>query len=100
MQSYEEQVIKYSKNPTFLKIMLGGVKFAFQIFSLPGIRRISTWVDPSKNTNGNLPVNVEIKHENVPLPEEIVHEFIDKSSHRMIMNVCGCRQAYGCENQP
>ena len=96
--SYEETVVKTSKNPIFLQFMLGGIKLAFRIFSLPGIRRVSSWVDPEINTNGNLPVNVEIEHQNIPLPEEIVHEFIDKASHRMIMNVCGCRQAYSCEN--
>ena len=73
MFTFEKAAIKFSKSPAFLKIMFGGVKLAFRVSSLPVLRKISTWVDPRKNTNGNLPINVEIKHENFPLPEEIVH---------------------------
>jgi UDP-glucose 4-epimerase len=100
MKTYEERVVESSQNPAFLQVMLGGVKLAFRLFSLPGIRRVSSWVDPKKNFSGNVPINVDLTYDNIPLPAEIVHEFIDKSSHRMIMNVCGCRQAYSCENHP
>jgi len=96
----KEMVVRFSKNATVLKIMLGSIRMGFKIASLPLIREFHPWVDERKTHGVMLPINEELKYDNVLLPYPIITEFIEKSSHRMIMNVCGCRQAYGCKNHP
>lgn len=98
LSKYDAQVAKYSKNRTFLRVMLGVIKSVFKVISLPGIRDRHSWVHPEKNMSTVLPINVELKQNGVLVPVPIVSELINKSSYRMIMNVCGCRQAYDCEN--
>ncbi len=94
----EAQTIKYSTNQTLLRMIMGSVKAGFNFASLPIIREIHPWVS-DKHTHGvYLPINEELTYENIFLPYPIIFEFIEKSSYRMIMNVCGCRQAYGCKN--
>lgn len=95
---FEQMVRKYTKYRFPFKIILGWVKFAVRVLSFPGLRNHHSWVDPKQNLSSSLPINVELQGEDIPLPEEVVHEFIEKSSHRWIMNVCGCRYAYSCEN--
>ncbi len=94
----EKMVRKFSKNRTFFQLVLGWVKIAVRILSLPGLRKLHPWVDPKKNLTSTFPINVEIQSDDIPLPVDVVHDFIDKSSHRWIMNVCGCRHAYNCKN--
>ncbi len=94
----EAMVRKFSKNRTFFQLVLGWVKLAVRFVSLPGLRKIHPWVSPRKNLTSTFPINVELKGEDIPLPEEVVHDVIEKSSYRWIMNVCGCRHAYSCEN--
>ncbi len=94
----EEIVRKSTQYRLPFKVILGWVQFAVRILSFPGLRKIHPWVDPKHNLSASLPINVELQGNDVPLPEEVVHEFIDKSSYRWVMNVCGCRHAYSCEN--
>jgi UDP-glucose 4-epimerase len=94
----EELTLKFSTNRKFLQLMLGFVRLSIKVLSRPGIRDVHPWVS-DKHTHGvTLPINEELKYDNMLLPYPIISEFIDKSSHRMIMNVCGCRQAYDCQN--
>ncbi len=100
MSEYDRMLAKYGQNTLVTKIFLNSIKALFRVFTLPGIRHIHPWVS-EKHTHGvMLPINEELKIDNVPLPYPIIEEFIEKSSHRMIMTVCGCRQAYSCPNHP
>ncbi len=46
-------------------------------------------------------INKSIKAQNdVVLPSDIVHYFIDKAKHHWIMNFCLCRTANKCKNYP
>ena len=48
-----------------------------------------------------IPVNKGLKRtKDVVLPYNVVEEFIEKSSHRVVMNFCGCRAAYDCKDFP
>ncbi len=38
--------------------------------------------------------------EEIPLPSEIVHHFIEKSNHHWIMDFCICRDSLKCEDYP
>lgn len=94
----EELVLKFSRHRGFLQGMLGFVKLSFRVLSLPVLRDVHPWVS-DKHTHGvTLPINEALAYDNVLLPYPIISRFIEQSSHRMIMNVCGCRQAYACPN--
>ncbi len=97
---YDKIAEKYAYNPALLRVILGTIRFLFRIISLPGIRKIHPWVNPKKNFASVLPVNAELKTKDIPLPIEVVHDMIDKSSYRMILTNCGCRAAYECKNHP
>jgi len=91
---------KAGKNRLVLKISLDGIKFFMRFLSLPVIRTLHPWTSYKTNQAAMLPINIELKQEDVLLPFPVVSEFIDKSSHRFIMDVCGCRRAYTCSNHP
>ncbi len=99
-QFYDHMAARFSKSPAFLRIMLGGIKFVCRVVALPGLRKWHPWVTADKNILTPLPINAELQFDSVPLPEQILWEFIDRSSHRMIVNSCGCRTAYSCQNFP
>lgn len=94
----DEKIAKFSKNRTVLRTMLAVIRSIFRVISLPGIRDRHSWVHPEKNMSTVLPINEELKQNGVLAPVPIVSELINKSSYRMIMNICGCRQAYDCNN--
>ncbi len=72
--------------------MLGKYKF---------IRDRAPQFDPAKNSMSWLPINKEIKGaENIALPEEVMNRLIDKAKHRVIIDICGCRNAMNCKDYP
>ncbi len=97
LSSMDRWTAKFSQNRPFLRVYLDTLKALFKVFSLPGIRDSHPWVSEKYTHGVMLPINEELKVDNVLLPYPIISEFIEMSSHRMIMNVCGCRQAYGCK---
>lgn len=96
----DRMAAKFSKNRVVLRIMLDTIRAIFKVVSLPGIRARHRWVSPQFNTSAVLPINEELKSHGVPLPLPILEEIVHKASHRMLMNVCGCRVAYQCKNHP
>ena len=53
----EEMVLKFSTNRPFLQALLGSIKVAFKVVSLPVIRDVHPWVS-DKHTHGvTLPIN-------------------------------------------
>ncbi len=82
--------------------MVPGLKYLeynFMLAKVPVIRDLHPWMDPRKNSMTYLPINAELGQvENAVMPEEVVHEFIDKARHHVIMNTCGCRLAFKCEH--
>jgi len=73
----------------------------FRLFSLPGIRERHPWFSPRKNTFSWIPVHEPVGSEpGVPLTEQVLFPFIDRASHRVVLNLCGCRQTRGCSEYP
>jgi len=97
MEFNDELASRIGKNRTVLRAVLGSIRLAYKVFTLPGIREIHPWTSPKKNQGAILPINTELQQEELLLPIQVASEFIDRSSHRMIMDVCGCRQAYDCK---
>ncbi len=98
LSKYDEIVNKFSLNRKVLKTFLGSIKFFYRLFSLPGIREKHSWVSEEHTQGAMLPINEELKVDNKLLPYPIITEFIEMSSHRLLMHVCGCRQTYDCKN--
>jgi Pyruvate/2-oxoacid:ferredoxin oxidoreductase delta subunit len=48
----------------------------------------------------HIPMNVEIKSGSTPLPMIILEEIIRRSTHRVICNVCNCREGTKCKKYP
>jgi len=92
---------RISKNPKFLRF---GMKI-IEANLLTGknwlLRHLHPWYDPEKTNMFWIPVNQEIQQdEDVVLPYEVVSEFIDRSSCRVIVDFCGCRAAFECKDHP
>lgn len=94
----DRMVRRFSRNRVILRVMLDSIRAIFKVVSLPGIRGRHRWVSPRFNTSAVLPINQELKSQGVPLPYPVLGEIIQKASHRMLMNVCGCRVGYDCKN--
>lgn len=70
----------------------------FKLGYVPGVRKLIPWMDPKKNSMTYLPVNQSLVSEDVVLPKQVVHDFIEESNQHVIMNSCGCRLGRSCEN--
>ncbi|MBI9077207.1 MAG: NAD-dependent epimerase/dehydratase family protein [Desulfatibacillum sp.] len=77
---------------------LGLMHNLFRVFSIPGLRMIAPWMDPKKNSMTYLPINQDLIAQEEVLLAEVVHQFIDESTHHVVMNECGCRFAHNCQN--
>jgi len=98
LKFYDRMVGKFGKNHIVLRIMLDVIRAFFKFVALPGIRSRHSWASPKLNSMAALPINQELYSQSVPLPLPVLTEIIEKASHRMLMNVCGCRVAYSCKN--
>jgi len=87
---------------------LPGSKLFFEqlkyFFKLEQFEFIKPWIpafNPKKSNVSWIPINKSIQGaEEIALPEAILDKFIEKASHRVIVNFCGCRIAMGCKNYP
>ncbi|MCU0821384.1 MAG: 4Fe-4S binding protein [Spirochaetes bacterium] len=74
---------------------------ATSIGKFPFIRRNIPWSKPEYSNMYWIPVNRSLDQLGDSIvPQEIIAHFIEKSSHRVIVNFCGCRFANQCENYP
>lgn len=59
------------------------------------------WFNPAKSDTRWLPINTDIEMpENCPLPVTMLDQLIEEASHRVIIDFCGCRNAFLCEDYP
>lgn len=57
--------------------------------------------NPAKSHMSWIPIHKKIGGmKEVALPEKVLDALIEKASHRVIVNFCGCRAASGCQNHP
>lgn len=78
----------------FLKLL----HTAYKVVSFPGLRNLTPWLDPEKNSMTYLPINQSIIAEEKILLPDVVHGFIDQSDHHVVLNKCGCRFGNKCEH--
>jgi Pyruvate/2-oxoacid:ferredoxin oxidoreductase delta subunit len=56
--------------------------------------------EPESQRMYHIPVNVKLTTSSTPIPLIILEEIIRRSPHRVICNVCNCREGTKCENYP
>ena len=68
----------------------------------PVLGKYARWLHNEKHYDVTfIPINQEIeKDESMVLPKQVVSEIIQQSCHRVIMKVCLCRVACGCNSYP
>lgn len=65
------------------------------------VKRLVPWYRGNELNVYFLAVNQDIHlDEGTPMPLDIIHELIDRASHRVIVDKCLCRATLGCENYP
>ncbi len=88
-----------SSQMKYVAYILDLLELNFKFGNLPIIRRFHPWVQDHANKCYPIPINQDLERgEDVVLPYQAIEELIEKSSHRVIMDICGCRTAYQCEN--
>jgi UDP-glucose 4-epimerase len=71
------------------------------IIRLPGMEHLHPWLRADKSDMRWIPINTDIRMpEETPVPLQILYRFIDEASHRVIVNYCGCRKGWKCEDYP
>ena len=74
---------------------------ATAIAKFPFIRHNIPWARPEYTNMYMIPVNRSLDQVGDSIvPQDIVAYFIEKSSHRVIVDFCGCRWANQCKNYP
>jgi UDP-glucose 4-epimerase len=68
---------------------------------LPWVQRWHPWYREDKTDMRWLPINQDIEMpEDVPMPLTLLDRLIEEASHRCILDYCGCRNGFRCENYP
>jgi ferredoxin len=83
----------------------GGVRlgelFTRGVLKLPGLDHVHPWLKPEKSDLRWLPINEDIQMpQDAPLPLELLYRFIQETSHRVIVDYCGCRAGWKCKHYP
>jgi ferredoxin len=93
---------KFISNPKITKFnwaLTGHLSKALTRVSV--IRKNNPWGKPEYTNMYWIPVNQALEQAgDTILPQEIVAHFIDKSSHRVILDFCGCRKVNSCTDYP
>ncbi len=96
-QIFNEKVMgsRYSRR------MLEFSRYLFQLGHIPFLRENLPELDPRKSNLTWLPINQDIEGAGeIALPLEVLDRLIEKASHRVIVNFCGCRKAMDCKDYP
>jgi UDP-glucose 4-epimerase len=104
----------FYRTPAASKRGLQGIEGLIALVSkVPGLRMAWPWLSPRKNSITYLPTSRKIEPiapmtikvgkdvgstSNEILPENILHELIDRAQHHLIMDECICRTAFKCEH--
>ena len=108
---FEDRVLTWLREKYFTEraVSATGAKRVFEsyryFFKLENFKIINRFLPQFKAekstmswlpTNKTIEVNLPIKTTDIALPSKVLDHFIEKASHRVIVNFCGCRKAMGC----
>ena len=73
----------------------------FKLGNIPVFRDHLPEFDPQKTEMSWIPINKRIDGmDEIALSEKVLDTLIEKATHRVIVNSCGCRSVSNCENYP
>jgi len=108
---YEDRLLATMRNTLFRRQVASipgsqhFIKFYKYVAKMDNVKHVGKRMPQfkaEKNSASWLPINktIEINHEyevqQLALPLEVLDHFIEKTSHRVIVNYCGCRVATDC----
>jgi UDP-glucose 4-epimerase len=71
------------------------------VLGIPGLNRVHPWLREDKTDARWLPINADIQIPgDAPMPLMLLERFIEEASHRVIIDYCGCRKGWHCEDYP
>lgn len=89
-----------SRDSKTIRRALDAIGMVFKLTWLPGMSR-HPWLRPDKTDMRWLPINADIEApEDTPMPLAVLDRLIERASHRVLYDYCGCRVAYRCEDYP
>ncbi|KAA0888378.1 DUF362 domain-containing protein [Oryzomonas rubra] len=77
--------------------VLDGLKLFAAVSRIPLLGRLHPLTKPSNNYFTNLPMNVDIQADSVPLPPAIATELIKRAKYHHILDKCLCRHGRDCK---
>jgi ferredoxin len=88
------------RDPNAIRRALDAIGLMFKVAWMPGAS-LHPWLRPAKTDMRWLPINQDIEMpEDTPMPLAVLDGLIEKASHRVVYDYCGCRVAYRCEDYP
>ncbi|MBT7087158.1 MAG: 4Fe-4S binding protein, partial [Desulfobacterales bacterium] len=98
---------KSKRTPKELELMFTGLQALIRSDNVPepgseehATIEAMTSSTPESLSMYHLPVNVKLTASSTPIPLIILEEIIRRSPHRVICNVCNCREGKKCEKYP
>lgn len=93
--------LELTRNPWLMRRGQNLVELIYMLSRVPGVRHVHPWARPGSTDMRWLPINEDIgRPEGAPLPLALLDRFIEESSHRVILDYCGCRTASECSDYP
>ena len=86
-----------------MKPGMKGLEMAYYVGRIPIVRDLHPWTSGDKNSCTYFPIKVDVNQElgqavNEIYPPQVVHDFVDRAEHIVIMNKCLCRNGQDCQN--
>jgi UDP-glucose 4-epimerase len=92
---------RFTQMPFSSKVFFGAWENFFKLGQIKFFRDIMPEFNPEKTNMSWIPINQTIEGmQEIALPELILDKLIDKASHRVIVNYCGCRKVENCQSYP
>ncbi|MHB8894069.1 MAG: 4Fe-4S binding protein [Candidatus Geothermincolia bacterium] len=93
--------IEMGKTPSMIRNSLKAGRLFFRTARIPVIGARHPFVNARKTDMRFVPVNESLAMPgDIPLPVSMLDTFIEEASYRSVVDFCGCRVGFECENYP
>jgi len=92
---------RFTQMPFAKNIFFGLWENFFKLGQFKFFRDMMPEFNPEKTNMSWIPINKSIEGmQEIALPEVVLDKLIEKASHRVIVNYCGCRKVENCKTYP
>ncbi|MFW9948756.1 MAG: 4Fe-4S binding protein [Candidatus Thorarchaeota archaeon] len=74
------------------------VQHPFNLLKLPPFQRGMNLISKKEEFGVYVPINLDIQYANKVIPYKVFEHFIEKASHIVLMDYCGCRRFNDCQH--